>query len=75
MRYGLRHGYGWTPFTFLDALFVLGCVSTANGIRYAIFWNPKYRYEYLLLTVLGLLLSVTSGIYLRRKRQEIRQLE
>ena len=75
MRYGLRYGYGWTPLTFLDALFVLGCVMTSNGIRYAIFWNPQHRIQFLLLTFLGLLLSVTCGIYLRRKRREVQELE
>jgi LPXTG-motif cell wall-anchored protein len=46
-----------------------------NGIRYAIFWNPQYRYEHLLIAGLGLLLSVPCGIYLRRKRREIQELK
>ena len=77
VRYGykLRYGYGWQPLTFVDALFVLGVVLMGNGIRYAIFWNPQYRYEHLLIAGLGLLLSVPCGIYLRRKRREIQELK
>jgi LPXTG-motif cell wall-anchored protein len=75
MRYGLRYGYGWTPFTLLDALFVLGCVLTATGTRRAIFGNPQYRFQNSVLALLGLLLSVPFGIYLRRRRRAIQELE
>ncbi len=62
-------GFYWEPWrriTFLEALWVVGLVLMGNGIRYAIFWNPRHRYLYLLIALAGLLLFVPCSSYLRQ---------
>ena len=75
MRHRLRYGYGGNPFTFFDATWILGVVTMGTGIRFAIFGNPQYKSQNLLLAFLGLLVFSSCAVYSRRKRRYTQELE